>query len=100
MEEMRSQQLVSYCPHYSNCLSNLSPCTLFALFGVHHDSSSAHSLSWKYLANSTAVFVTDAVLDDFAQVLHLNLIGIGSGLSSNTRILCEHPNAGFDDLDS
>lgn len=46
------------------------------------------------------MFVDDAVFDDFAQVLLLNLTGIGSGLSSSSTILCEHPNAGFIDLDS
>lgn len=48
----------------------------------------------------TVVCVDDAVFDDFGQVLHLNLTGIGSGLSFNSTILCEQPNAGFTDLDS
>lgn len=46
------------------------------------------------------VFVGDTAFDDFAQVLHLNHTGIGSGLSFNSTGLCEQTNAGFSDLDS
>lgn len=46
------------------------------------------------------VFVDAVVFDDFAgaQVLPLNLVGIGNGLRSNSTTLCEWHNTGFIDL--
>lgn len=47
----------------------------------------------------TIVFVDDYVFDDFsgAQVLPLNLMGIGNGLRSKSKTLCKWHNTDFTD---
>lgn len=51
---------------------------------------------------NTIVFVDDVVFDGFAgaQVLPLNLMGTGNGLSLNSTTLREWHNTGFTDPDS
>ena len=52
--------------------------------------------------SDTVVFVDDIVFDNFtgAQVLTLNLMGMGSQLSSNSTTLCKWHSSGFTDPDS